>query len=46
MPPNIAHDALEMIEYWDMPALLILTDSEAAGERRVDRRSGRAPSIA
>ncbi|WP_243444702.1 winged helix DNA-binding protein [Sphingosinicella humi] len=33
MPPNIAHDALEMIEYRDMPALLVLADSDAAGER-------------
>ncbi len=33
MPPNIAHDALEMIEYRDMPALLILADSDAAGQR-------------
>ena len=27
MPPNIAHDALEMIEYRDVPAVLILADS-------------------
>ena len=33
MPPNIAHDALEMIEYRDLPAVLVLADSEAGMER-------------
>jgi hypothetical protein len=33
MPPNIAHDALDMIEYRDLPAVLVLADSETGLER-------------
>jgi CheY-like chemotaxis protein len=33
MAQTIAHDALAMIEYGDEPSILVLTDSEAGGER-------------
>lgn len=33
MAPHIAHDALTMIEYRDLPSVLILADSEAGMER-------------
>lgn len=41
MTPHIAHDALEMIEYRDLPAVLVLADS-AAGEERARRSTEQA----
>lgn len=41
MPPHIAHDALEMIEYEDLPVVLILAD-DAVGAERARRSAERA----